>query len=116
MNSFAGVTIEEKTVGNNVIFSIAGEIVIANAEKMQSRVLEKAGGEEIDVILDLRGVPYIDSFGRGALVQINNVLEKKDRRLLILMNDGHVKEELDICRLSSFMNITTDARVLGDAA
>ncbi|MFA6551284.1 MAG: STAS domain-containing protein [Patescibacteria group bacterium] len=115
MNNFAGVTIEEKMSGKNKVFSIEGDLVIANATKVQNEILGKMNGET-DVILDLREVSHMDCFSIGTIVKIKNELSHNGVLLRVVIKEGHVKEEFDKCRLGDYLDITIDSRIIEDAA
>jgi len=58
------------------------------------------------LVLDLRGLTYIDSCGVGSLVDMQKILKTEQKSLKIVNLRGEVKRVLDIACLSDFLGVS----------
>jgi stage II sporulation protein AA (anti-sigma F factor antagonist) len=93
-----------------VVIGVAGEVDIETAEQFASSLRGAPTGDEI-VVVDLRGVPFIDSSGLKALLVAGS--ELGSRLALALSPGSPVATLLDLARVSDRFAIyeTPDAAV-----
>ena len=78
---------------------LSGPITISNFFQFQSLV---RGNTSRKLILDLAGVPYIDSAGIGALVGAYVNHEKDGRSLALVGVSQRVRDALQVTRVEQF--------------
>jgi anti-sigma B factor antagonist len=59
-----------------------------------------------DFVLNLAGVPYIDSFGLGQLVSIWTSIRSESGELVILRPVDHVRQLLELTKLNTIFQIS----------
>src|SRR5215471_15218112 len=58
-----------------------------------------------DFVLNLAGVPYIDSFGLGQLVSIWTSIRSQKGELVLLQPTDHVQQLLELTKLNTVFHI-----------
>ena len=81
------------------VLRLSGPITISNFFQFQSLV---RGNTSRKLILDLAGVPYIDSAGIGALVGAYVNHEKDGRSLALVGVSQRVRDALQVTRVEQF--------------
>ena len=70
----AGLRLERVTSTDEVVVLVHGEIDIASADRMRVEVVHAASSKPQRVIVDVRGVSFIDSSGLSALVESRDLV------------------------------------------
>ena len=83
------------------ILRLSGPVTISNFFQFQSLVRGNTSGK---LILDLSGVPYIDSAGIGALVGAYVNHQKDGRSLALVGVSKRVRDALQVTRVEQFFN------------
>jgi anti-sigma B factor antagonist len=96
--------------------SLLGELDIATAPKLEEEVrrLEAAGCRLI--VIDLRGLDFMDSSGLRALLSADTRARDRGARLVIIRGDDRIQRVLHITRLDERLEIVDDADALAGAA
>jgi len=96
--------------------SLLGELDIATAPKLEDEVrrLEAAGCRLI--VIDLRGLEFMDSSGLRALLAADTRARDRGARLVIVRGDDRIQRVLRITRLDERLEIVDDAETLAGAA
>jgi anti-sigma B factor antagonist len=81
------------------VFRLSGPVTISNFFQFQSLV---RGNSSRKLILDLAGVPYIDSAGIGALVGAYVNHQKDGRSLALVGVVQRVRDALQVTRVEQF--------------
>jgi anti-sigma B factor antagonist len=79
------------------ILRLSGPVVINNLFEFQAKVRSSPA-----LIIDMRGVPYIDSAGIGALVGAYVTHQKDGRSLALVGVNDRVRAALQVTRVESF--------------
>ena len=95
------LTIEVTTVGKVAVVALAGEIDAASVGGLLGRVEDLADTDQVDLVLDLSKVQFLDSSGLGALVALRRRLEA-DGGSLVLACDNEI-----VVRLLRLTNLDT---------
>ncbi len=95
------------------ILRLQGPITISNLFDFQARVRANTSRT---LILDLSGVPYIDSAGIGALVGAYVNHSKENRSLALVGVGERVVNALKITRVDSFFQIFDSLEAAEEAA
>lgn len=105
MRPAAGVTVELGSESIGVLVRLRGEIDLNSAPQLREQLgvaLDSARGR---LILDLAGVPYIDSSGVGTIVELKRRADKADVRLVLSGLQPRVRGVFELTRLDRFLTI-----------
>jgi anti-anti-sigma factor len=92
----------EQHLGNTII-RLSGEFDLSSEERFQSELGRLLDSETQRLVLDLRGLQFIDSIGLRMLVQID-ALAREDRfDFTILCGDGQVRAVLSAAGLDGVL-------------
>ena len=83
--------------------SLVGELDLATADTLVERVVAATGSAPGDVVLDLRGLEFVDSTGIRALIGISSRLE--GGTLVLEGPTPSVRRVLELVRADSFPNV-----------
>ncbi|WP_329282190.1 STAS domain-containing protein [Streptomyces sp. NBC_01451] len=74
----------ERVVGGTTVVGLHGEIDLFAAPPLTARLDELTAGPRPDLVLDLRGVSFIDCSGLGVLCRARNRVLARDGRLRLV--------------------------------
>jgi anti-sigma B factor antagonist len=96
--------------------ALSGELDIATAPKLEEEVrrLETEGRKLI--VIDLRGLEFMDSSGLRALLAADTRARERGNRVVIIRGDDRIQRVLRITRLDERLEIVDDAETLAGAA
>jgi anti-sigma B factor antagonist len=96
--------------------ALSGELDIATAPKLEEEVHRlEAEGRRL-IVLDLRGLEFMDSSGLRALLAADTRARERGARLVIVRGDDRIQRVLRITRLDERLEIVDDAETLAGAA
>ena len=105
-----------REVPGRVHVELTGELDIATAPKLDEEMRRlEADGHEL-IVIDLRGLSFMDSSGLRALLAADGKARELGRRLVIVRGDDRVQRVLRITRLDERLEIVDDAESLAGAA
>jgi anti-sigma B factor antagonist len=84
--------------GASVILALSGELDIASSPELEAE-LDRAADREL-VIVDLKGLEFIDSTGLGVLVKAHQQAQETGRRFALVRGIGQVERLLGLTGLS----------------
>ncbi len=87
---------------------LTGELDISSAAGVENRLLELERQEPSRLILDLRGVSFIDSTGLSMLINADGRARKAGRRLTVVAGDGVPRKVLRTVGLDDRLDVLTD--------
>jgi anti-anti-sigma factor len=104
--------IEELPVSadGNAVWRLIGPLVITSFFEFQERV---RADQSKTLALDFSGVPYIDSSGIGALMNVYVHRQKDGRRLLLVAVQPRVRAALQITKVDQFFSFADTLPVRG---
>jgi anti-sigma B factor antagonist len=80
----SGLDISVAHIGSECVIRVSGEVDVENAEDLASvAVLAASSTEAGYLVIDLDGVPFMDSAGLGALVRIRNAARVASRGVVL---------------------------------
>lgn len=92
-------------VGDVLIARIRGELDISTVPLFKKRLVSKTEDTDVKVlVLNLKGVTFIDSSGLGAILGRYRSLQKKDARVLLVGLKPQVKKILTMAGILTIMN------------
>jgi anti-anti-sigma factor len=92
--------VREWTVGATAVVEVTGELDIVAAASVSVRLDELTAGSRPDVVLDLRGVTFMDCSGLSVLVRVRKRTLERGGRLGIVGDSPQVLRLLRLTRLS----------------
>src|SRR6266480_7967691 len=96
--------------------ALAGELDIATAPKLDEEVRRlEAEGREL-IVIDLRGLEFMDSSGLRALLAADARARERGARVVIVRGDDRIQRVLKITRLDERLEMVDDAETLAGAA
>jgi anti-sigma B factor antagonist len=90
--------LETTRIGSHDVIVAAGEIDLASAPRVESAIEQFAGQE---VVLDLRGVEFMDSAGLKVLLSQRSRLEDSGGALRLVLGEGAVMRLLELTNVSN---------------
>ena len=94
-----------------IVLEIRGEIEVFSLPLLQRKAEACLGGAD-QVIMDLKGLTYIDSAGLGFLVNFNDRLQTRDQRLALSNLQPHVEKTFRIMHLDKILDIRQGSELL----
>jgi anti-sigma B factor antagonist len=99
--------VERSRRGEAVVVAPTGEIDLATVDAVREQILA-ARGEASRVVLDLRGVDFLDSTGLRLIVEAQRDAEQEGWALVVVRAREPVQRLLDIAGLSSRLTVVDD--------
>lgn len=110
------LTITSRIISGVTVVDIAGRLCFLDTT-LRDRVNEWMEEGRRTFVLNLANVPYIDSFGLSQLVIIWTSIRNSGGRVILLRPSPHVQALLQLTKLNTVFNISTDeADAVRDAA
>ena len=104
----AKLEIKLRRVDSIYIIDLAGEMDLYNAFKLKT-VVQKMIEKQIRLyVVNLDQVPYIDSSGIGALLQVYAEIKRKGLKLRIAGVKGSVRKVIELTKLWQYFPIVPD--------
>ena len=92
--------ITERPVGDVLILDLSGKIVLGEGDEvLRNRVREVVSKGHRKVLLNLEGVPYVDSAGLGELVRCHTRLRRVGGKIKLLNLTARMQDLLQITKL-----------------
>jgi anti-sigma B factor antagonist len=99
------VAITSRLVSGVVIVDVTGRLCFLEVA-LRDQVNELLDEGHRDFVLNLAGVPYIDSFGLGQLVSIWTSIRSEGGELVLLRPTDHVQQLLELTKLNTVFHIS----------
>ncbi|WP_163832922.1 STAS domain-containing protein [Spartinivicinus ruber] len=81
-----------RVIGETLIACITGSLVAGNRFSLSKKLSKRISHDDVNVILDISGVEYIDSMGMGDLAVISSIVKKHYGHLTIISPKREVTE------------------------
>jgi anti-sigma B factor antagonist len=106
MEPHMDIQITTRTCGQGkVLVSIVGELDVSTTPKMKAALAELTEGGCERILVDMSGVPFMDSTALGALVGALKRLRERGGELELAALQPGVRRVFDITRLESVFRI-----------
>jgi anti-anti-sigma factor len=107
--------VQTQTTSRVTTLTVTGELDLVTSPVLQ-RELEKAYGSDSDLILlDLRGLAFMDSTGLHLLVKAQQRAEEAGRRLAVTRGGEQVQRLLDLTGVADLVRIVESPEQLLEA-
>ncbi len=88
-----------RTQGARTVVEVGGEIDVYTAPQLRERVVELVADGQVDLVLDLSGVEFLDSTGLGVLVGALNRVRAQDGSLALVLTQERILKIFEITGL-----------------
>lgn len=87
---------------------VSGDVDLNSSRSLQTELREVIGAGPRRVVVDLSGVPYMDSSGVATLVEAMQLSRKKGTKLVLCAMSDKVQSIFEIARLDRVFTIVDD--------
>lgn len=108
MSKSVTVPIQTEELPDGIVLAPSGEIDLARSPAMRAQVAEAMKRSPKRLVIDLAGVPYMDSSGVATLVEALQSTRKIGAKLLLCGLTPRVRSILEISRLDTVFSIVAD--------
>jgi anti-anti-sigma factor len=108
------ITTRDRDGGAHIV--LTGELDIATAPQLDEEVARLEGEGRALIVIDLRGLEFMDSSGLRALLAADTRARNRGARLVIVRGDDRIQRVLRITRLDERLEIVDDDEALAGAA
>ncbi len=103
--------------GNTAIVSVEGKLSLGPAvDEFRAKWTEALSGSK-DIVINLSGVPMVDSSGIGSLIRCHSAVSSAGGRVKVVVDTETVKSALKVTRLDRVIELhETEASALASFA
>jgi anti-sigma B factor antagonist len=94
------------------VVTARGQLDVATAPRFRQVLVEAQYGGSTDVLVDLDGVEFLDSFGLGVLVGALRRARIHDAQLVLVCSRERLLHLLEVSRLAEIVPVVADAEVV----
>lgn len=98
-----------ENVEGRTLISVAGDIDVATVDQLEQALTGAIEGGATDLVLDLAGVPFLDSTGVGAIVVAEQRLRRQEAKFALRSLQALPLRVLEIGGLTKIFTIETEA-------
>jgi anti-sigma B factor antagonist len=98
--------------GHDVILGVGGEVDLATASQLRTKLLDLVEDGTGRIVVDLTPVPFIDSTGLGVLLAVHQRAKARGRTMRLVCPEGPV---LRVFRLTGMEMVFAISRSLAEA-
>ena len=106
-----------KKNGNQIIFELEGSLDIYTSLDLKAALEENVTGENLDVLIDMDKLTYIDSSGIGILIKALNYVQGQKGKLSVANLKPAIEKVFKVSGLTSYFEILSpedfQARISG---
>ena len=99
------MTVEQATEGSTVVLAPKGEIDMAHSPSLQKTIAAVQADKPPKLVLDLAGVPYMDSSGIATIVEALQTSMRHKTKLVLCNLSPRVRSAFEISRLIQMFSI-----------
>ncbi|HTX58094.1 MAG TPA: STAS domain-containing protein [Verrucomicrobiae bacterium] len=99
------IDIKPANDGHTLVFTLHGSLDIATSPSVRAAMTEASVKNHQNVVVDLRGVEFIDSTGLGALIGAHKRASESGGSLRIVGQDGPIERLLNITGLIRVLSL-----------
>jgi anti-sigma B factor antagonist len=82
--------------GRKAVLAVSGELDLVSSPSLEQAIEELAGADVELVIVDLRGLEFMDSTGLHVLVRAQNQAQESGRRFALVRGSDRVQRLFDL--------------------
>jgi anti-sigma B factor antagonist len=99
--------LDPRRVGAHTVVGVTGEVDVAGAPVLRDTLLALVNRGADSLVVDLRGVTFIDSTGVGSLLRIFHRQGLLGGRVHFVVDQPSVRRVFDLMQLSKRLHLTT---------
>jgi anti-sigma B factor antagonist len=103
-----GLKVDLRNGADDVLLSIHGEIDLVTAPQLEAALERARPSERGRLVVDLRGVSFLDSTGLVLLLRHQREAAAGGRRLIVVKGPPHVQRVLDITGMSERLTMVDE--------
>ena len=100
--------------GGTAVIELAGELDLAGANALEQELATPAAAAARAVVLDLRGVEFMDSSGLRVIAVTLQRSQERGRRFALVPGAAQVMRVFDITRMRERLEFVADPREVTD--
>ena len=105
------LTIKERIIGDVTILDLRGRVTLGEGtETLRARVKSTIESGRAKIILNVAGVPYVDSAGNGEIVAVYTLVSRSGGRLVMLDPSKRILDLWSITKIRSVFEIFDSER------
>ena len=97
----ANLQIDERNAGEVTILGIKGKLILDEVDVLRSKITSLVDQNRRKLLLDLGGVPYVDSAGLGEIVRCHTTVTRQGGQLKLLNLTKRIHDLMTITKLSN---------------
>jgi anti-sigma B factor antagonist len=101
--------VRSETIGNAVFVRPSGDIDLAGSPTLRMELRKLQASKPARMVIDLAGVPYMDSSGVATLVEAMQIARKNNTKLVLCALQDKVRSIFEIARLDTVFTIVSNA-------
>lgn len=104
----SGLVVETRNGGGQVLVSVHGEVDLATAPELEAALERALSPEAATLIVDLRGVSFLDSTGLALLVRHDRMAATAGGRMIVVKGPAQVQSVFEITRVSELLTMVDE--------
>jgi anti-sigma B factor antagonist len=105
MSMHSDFRVETQTTGRAVTVTASGELDLVSSPTLEE-ALERVGDTDVDlVLLDLRGLEFMDSTGLHVLIKAHQRLQERGRQFAVIKGGVQVERLLSLTGVAELLKI-----------
>ena len=107
--------VEMRTEGQATVVGVAGELDLASSPELEQQLEQFYASDNELLVIDLRGLEFMDSTGLSVIVSAHQKLIDAGRRLIIVRGPQQVQRLLDLTGVAERLELVdTPEEVLAE--
>jgi anti-sigma B factor antagonist len=107
--------VRSETIGDLVIVRPSGDIDLSGSPTLRMELRKVQTGKPGRLVIDLGGVPYMDSSGVATLVEAMQIARKNNTKLVLCALQDKVRSIFEIARLDTVFTIVVNTEAANAA-
>jgi anti-anti-sigma factor len=103
----APLTLDTQQAGETAVIALTGELDLGSAGALEREVALR---QDAAIVVDLRGLEFMDSSGLRAIVTAAQRVQASGRRFALVPGAAQVMRVFDITRMRERLDFVADAR------
>jgi anti-sigma B factor antagonist len=104
----AQLELRTETVGEAAHLILEGELDLSSAQRVEREIAQLEATAPATIVLDLRGLTFMDSTGLRIVVAADARGREADRRLVIVRGPAAIQRIFTLTRLDERLNLVDD--------